>query len=319
MLAFLVRLDQLPALDGKVKEIKIKNPIVQHINGNDGTYRQANVEKQRTYSLPEWRKLCEAPDHQPPARRGERRQGQAPKVATRAPRTKRGVKSEDAQVPEQKSAKKGVPPTRRSPVLDDEELENEGTPAPKTDSHGRQPRMKAETPDIITDLNSRQPRSRRRATRRFGKDEDFVDDSMWEGFDYRITNAEDYTQERCEELEKAYWRTLTYNNPLYGADMPGSLFDDSIKSWNVTKLENLLDILGQKLPGVNTAYLYLGMWKSTFAWHLEDVNLYSINYIHFGAPKQWYSISQEDAPKFEAFMKSNYLHHHHSLFAAFGD
>lgn len=86
--------------------------------------------------------------------------------------------------------------------------------------------------------------------------------------------------------------------------MPGSLFDDRTTSWNVAKLENLLDVLGQKVPGVNTAYLYLGMWKSTFAWHLEDVDLYSINYIHFGAPKQWYSISQEDARRFEAAMRS---------------
>jgi JmjC domain, hydroxylase/PHD-zinc-finger like domain len=69
-------------------------------------------------------------------------------------------------------------------------------------------------------------------------------------------------------------------------------------------LENLLDVLGTKIPGVNTAYLYLGMWKATFAWHLEDVDLYSINYLHFGAPKQWYSISQGDARRFEAAMKS---------------
>ncbi|KAL9050379.1 MAG: hypothetical protein Q9162_006659 [Coniocarpon cinnabarinum] len=85
--------------------------------------------------------------------------------------------------------------------------------------------------------------------------------------------------------------------------MPGGLFEDSQEVWNVAKLPNLLDVLGQKVPGVNTAYLYLGMWKATFAWHLEDVDLYSINYIHFGAPKQWYSISQEDARKFEKVMR----------------
>ncbi|CAZ80461.1 unnamed protein product [Tuber melanosporum] len=216
--------DSLASLEDKLKDIRIKNPIIQHMAGVAGEYRQENIEKQRTYNLPQWRQLCESSEHQPPAKRGERRKGQAIKEA---------------------------------------------------------PEREAE--------------------------QAIADDEAFDGFDFRIHNADDYTPERCDELEKAYWRTLTYSNPLYGADMPGSLFDDSITSWNVAKLENLLDCLGKKLPGVNTAYLYLGMWRSTFAWHLEDVDLYSINYIHFGAPKQWYSISREDKPKFEQVMRGKFF------------
>ena len=130
-----------------------------------------------------------------------------------------------------------------------------------------------------------------------------MDEAAFRNFEYKLDNVEEYTKERCQELEENYWKTLNYGSPLYGADMPGSLFNDTTTSWNVAKLENLLDVLGTKVPGVNTAYLYLGMWKATFAWHLEDVDLYSINYIHFGAPKQWYSISQEDARRFENAMK----------------
>ena len=155
----------------------------------------------------------------------------------------------------------------------------------------------------------RQPKSvtaRRKHNK--GDTVDWVDEEAFKDFDYRIHDNSEYTQERCEELETAYWKSLMFNNPMYGADMPGSLFDEDITtSWNVAKLPNLLDVIGQKVPGVNTAYLYLGMWKATFAWHLEDVDLYSINYIHFGAPKQWYSISQEDAPRFEQAMRSKFL------------
>ncbi|KAJ8606741.1 hypothetical protein MRB53_040760 [Persea americana] len=97
---------------------------------------------------------------------------------------------------------------------------------------------------------------------------------------------------------------LGFNQPMYAADMPGSLFDDKTTSWNVAKLENLLDVLGTKVPGVNTAYLYMecGKQHSRGIWRMVD--LYSINYIHFGAPKQWYSISQEDARKFERAMRT---------------
>lgn len=130
-----------------------------------------------------------------------------------------------------------------------------------------------------------------------------IDEAAFKDWDYKMDISE-YTPERCEELERVYWKTLTYAPPLYGADLMGTLFDESTETWNLNKLPNLLDVLGTKVPGVNTAYLYLGMWKATFAWHLEDVDLYSINYLHFGAPKQWYSISQADARRFEAAMKN---------------
>ncbi|CAH6722500.1 DNA damage-responsive transcriptional repressor Rph1p [[Candida] jaroonii] len=122
---------------------------------------------------------------------------------------------------------------------------------------------------------------------------------------YNIDTSE-FTTERCELLEKTYWRSLTYAEPMYGADMLGSLFPKSLKSWNVAHLPNLLDLMDAKLPGVNDAYLYAGLWKATFAWHLEDQDLYSINYNHFGAPKQWYSIPQDECEKFFKLMKETF-------------
>jgi JmjC domain, hydroxylase/PHD-like zinc-binding domain len=168
-------------------------------------------------------------------------------------------------------------------------MERPQTPVSQKRPRGRQPKAKSVTSRRMNNRN---------------ETSDWVDEEAFKNFNYKLEHVDEYTVERCKELEEVYWKTVNYGTPMYGADMPGSLFDERTTSWNVAHLENLLDILGTKVPGVNTTYLYLGMWKATFAWHLEDVDLYSINYIHFGAPKQWYSISQKDARRFEQAMKS---------------
>lgn len=50
------------------------------------------------------------------------------------------------------------------------------------------------------------------------------------------------------------------------------------QEWNINHLGSILDYVnedyGISIDGVNTAYLYFGMWKTTFAWHTEDMDLY---------------------------------------------
>ncbi|KAJ3135474.1 hypothetical protein HDU90_003876 [Geranomyces variabilis] len=137
-------------------------------------------------------------------------------------------------------------------------------------------------------------------------------------FDPSVTSS-GFTDEYCAELERFYWRNIAYAAPMYGADMLGSLFDaDDVRtvletsqktnSWNLAHLDNLLKRVKAKLPGVTMPYLYFGMWKATFAWHVEDMDLYSINYIHFGAPKQWYVVPPDVRDKFERVASETFLH-----------
>ncbi|CCD23260.1 Rph1p NDAI_0B02250 [Naumovozyma dairenensis CBS 421] len=124
---------------------------------------------------------------------------------------------------------------------------------------------------------------------------------------YNEDNLDQFNdKERLKFLENYYWKTLNFTPTLYGADTLGSLFPENLNIWNVSKLPNLLDYLDKDIPGVNDSFLYAGLWKASFPWHLEDQDLYSINYIHFGAPKQWYSIPQEDNTKFYKFMKEQF-------------
>lgn len=155
--------------------------------------------------------------------------------------------------------------------------------------------------------NHQPPRTRRKPQ---AKPSDVPEGSM----KYRLRNpvpaynidTSEFDADRCAELEKVYWKSLVYAEPMYGADVMGLLFTDAHQTWNVARLPNILNLMDAKLPGVNAAYLYAGLWKATFSWHLEDQDLYSINYLHFGAPKQWYLIPQKHADKFYDLMKETF-------------
>ena len=65
-----------------------------------------------------------------------------------------------------------------------------------------------------------------------------------------------------DQLEAEYWNSVRFSKPLYGAGVPGSLTDPSVKEWNLNKLNTILDTLsenGVTIPGVNTPNLYFGM------------------------------------------------------------
>ncbi|KFD47621.1 hypothetical protein M514_11484 [Trichuris suis] len=116
----------------------------------------------------------------------------------------------------------------------------------------------------------------------------------------------------ADELEQLYWEALPLGGAIYGADTPGSLFDSNVHCWNINRLGTILDLVKttdrKKIEGVTTPYLYFGMWRATFAWHTEDMDLHSINYLHFGHPKFWYVVSPEHGARFEHLVATMFPH-----------
>lgn len=104
-----------------------------------------------------------------------------------------------------------------------------------------------------------------------------------------------------EELEQEYWASVNKTTPLYGAGVGASLMEGDV--WNFNELGTILDHVqedyGISIEGVNTPFLYFGMWKTSFAWHSEDVDLYSLNMLHFGSPKTWYAVPPQHAFRLE--------------------
>ena len=74
--------------------------------------------------------------------------------------------------------------------------------------------------------------------------------------------------------------------PIYGCDVARSFTDPDLDVWNLSKLNTILNIVNNDLDtviqGVNSPYLYFGMWRATFSWHVEDMDLYGINMVHYG-------------------------------------
>ncbi|KAG0493786.1 hypothetical protein HPP92_004780 [Vanilla planifolia] len=134
-----------------------------------------------------------------------------------------------------------------------------------------------------------------------------------------------------ESIEGEYWRIVEQPTEeievLYGADLETAVFgsgfskapsctpnSDSVEcyaksGWNLNNVPRLpgsvLAFESGDISGVLVPWLYVGMCFSSFCWHVEDHHLYSVNYLHWGAPKIWYGIPGRDALNFETVMKKH--------------
>lgn len=136
----------------------------------------------------------------------------------------------------------------------------------------------------------------------------------------------DFESTTIVQMENHFWdsKRMQQNEVLYGIDNHFSLFGDGCKMWNLNKFTNKESLIHQvcnrtylcylgrtylgriyvtmsipilfvqddvkMIPGIHDPYLYIGQVFSSFAIHLEDGNLNSINYNHEGAPKLWYNM-----------------------------
>lgn len=79
--------------------------------------------------------------------------------------------------------------------------------------------------------------------------------------------------------------------------------------WNLNNLPKLqgsmLQAVHNNIAGVMVPWLYIGMLFSSFCWHFEDHCFYSINYLHWGEPKCWYSVPGCEAQAFEQVMRKS--------------
>lgn len=264
-----------PASDeiARIDRVRIKNAITQHfLSAGPGRWKQTNVTRAKVWDAKQWSDLC-----LDDAQRG-------PPMARIRAKAEAAVAAEKANA--QSRLYTAPPESAKIPPRED---------GVRTRSGG---------------ASTREP-----AKSKAGKTHATSGDE-WAAFDYRngwTHEAQDsetppspseWTPQACRAIESEYWRSLNFGKPpMYGADLQGTLFDQRTTAWNVGELDSLLSRrLKHALPGVTTPYLYFGMWRASFAWHVEDMDLYSINYIHFGAPKQWYAIRQADRQRFESVM-----------------
>jgi jumonji domain-containing protein 2 len=110
------------------------------------------------------------------------------------------------------------------------------------------------------------------------------------------------------DIERKFFKSLTTTAkpPLYGSDVEGTLFGNADVPFNVNRLDCLLKRSGVKVPGITNPMMYVGMWRSFFPFHTEDVNMFSINVLHLGAPKFWYGIAPGETKRVESLARSSW-------------
>ncbi|KAG9441229.1 hypothetical protein H6P81_017083 [Aristolochia fimbriata] len=134
------------------------------------------------------------------------------------------------------------------------------------------------------------------------------------------------------QIEKRFWEIVEGSSGevevMYGSDLDTSIYGSgfprigdtlppsvqpdewrkySCSPWNLNNLPKLegsmLRAVHDNIAGIMVPWLYIGMLFSSFCWHFEDHCFYSMNYLHWGEPKCWYSVPGGEAHSFELVMR----------------
>ncbi|EPS61435.1 hypothetical protein M569_13362, partial [Genlisea aurea] len=127
------------------------------------------------------------------------------------------------------------------------------------------------------------------------------------------------------DMESLFWNAMA-DKPFkveYANDMPGSAFmvqkNNARRNenatvvgetlWNMRRVSrenlSLLRFMKEEIPGVTSPMVYVAMLFSWFAWHVEDHDFHSLNYLHMGAGKTWYGVPREAAVAFEEVIREH--------------
>lgn len=102
-------------------------------------------------------------------------------------------------------------------------------------------------------------------------------------------------------IEK-FWASHRTDRPQrYAFEWDKTLFNDEIKKLNLRTLWNPIDQLyltNAVSKGVNRSMILVSGPDTAFPWHNEDLDLGSINYMHWGATKIWVFVHHKSTDKF---------------------
>lgn len=280
-----------------LSELQIRSPIEQVMLGKNGVFVQRNVERMRNrpLSIHQWFDKCSQRDFATPNpkevdrttdrdsrefKEWQKRQKEEVKAVRAAKKEKRiaAVKRREERLAKAESEVK-------SEEIEELAINEANEHDSSSFDHPHSPKGEDDVPALENSSHTSHstpeqittPRSETQPLDPFYENVDLKKDWLPEGVE-----ASDFTVRACANVERKFWKTIGMGrSSWYGADLAGSLFANPETPWNVATLPNLLRKMKNKLPGVNTPYLYFGMWRAAFSWHVEDVSAVCGNVLMF--------------------------------------